>query len=482
MDPATATRRGFLAGALGAGAALGLAACGSNAAGGTAPAAAGPIAPPTTLTPPPPGPPGPGATPLPPFRLFADESMNFDALFGLGESAYGISEAGEVVTAVNQANAAGAGYDGYVTAFRAMGDRLAAASDAATAAGDRVTARDTALRAASYYTRAVFFVLGTADPGDEKALYAEYRKGWDRGVSGAGLAIGSRPAAEIVQIPYGDGGLTGWLFRPDDSGTARRTVIVNNGSDAQGVELIAYGVRAALDRDWNALVFEGPGQGAMLFERGIPFRPDWEKVITPIVDLLSGRDDVAANAIALTGWSMGGELVARAAAYEHRLAALVADPPAVDMWRTLPDQVRQIVDPDDPERTNTIWNEHMVPGMSPEQRFTVAKRMEIYTPEAHRAALAGHPTRDFAAVAARMKKFTVAEDTPRIRCPTLVLDYEGESFYPGQPEEFLSLLTVDDKTLVTLTAADGAQYHCAPMAPARRNEVVFDWLDDAVPG
>ncbi|WP_182345987.1 alpha/beta fold hydrolase [Tomitella gaofuii] len=478
MDPAT-TRRGFLAGALGAGAAVGLAARGSDPAGGAAPA--DPIAPSTTVAPPPAGPPGDGAAPLPALRLFTDESMNFDALFGLGESAYGISEAGEVVTAVDQANAAGADYRGYVTAFCAMGDRLAGASDTAAAAGDHVTARDTALRAASYYTRALFFVLGTSAPGDEQSLYAEYRRGWDRGVDGAGLALGARPAAEVVQIPYSDGGLPGWLFRPDDSGSARRTVIINNGSDAQGVELIAYGVRAALDRDWNALVFEGPGQGSMLFERGVPFRPDWEAVITPIVDLLAARDDVDADAIALTGWSMGGELVARAAAYEHRIAALVADPPAVDMWRTLPEQVRAIVDPDDPVRTNLTWNEHIVPGMTPEQRFTVAKRMEIYTPEAHDAALDGHPTRDFAAVAARMKQFTVADAAQLIRCPTLVLDYEAESFYPGQPAEFLSLLTVDDATMVTLTAADGAQYHCAPMAPARRNEIVFDWLDGVVP-
>jgi len=111
----------------------------------------------------------------------------------------------------------------------------------------------------------------------------------------------------------------------------------------------------------------------------------------------------------------------------------------------------------------------------------VAKRMEIWTAEAHRAALAGQVTRDFAAVARQMRKFTVADTARRIACPTLVLDYEDEVFYPGQPAEFFAMLTADETTMVTLTAADGAQYHCAPMAPARRNEVVFDWLDGAVP-
>ena len=38
----------------------------------------------------------------------------------------------------------------------------------------------------------------------------------------------------------------------------------------------------------------------------IPFRPDWEKVITPIVDLLSERSDVDAEKIVLYGTSQGG--------------------------------------------------------------------------------------------------------------------------------------------------------------------------------
>src|SRR5699024_10690870 len=106
-----ATRRSFLTSAVGAGAALGLAACGDGprSADGAGTPPTGSIAPRTTAAPPAAAPPAPGAAPSPPVRLFSDESMNFDALFGLGESSYGISEAGELVTAVDQANAAGAG-------------------------------------------------------------------------------------------------------------------------------------------------------------------------------------------------------------------------------------------------------------------------------------------------------------------------------------------------------------------------------------
>ena len=478
-------RRGFLAGALAAGSAVGLAACSSDSAGSSGPPVAPEAGPPTgTIAPqspatPPAAVPGTGA--LPPMRLFTDDTMNFDALFGLGTASYGISEAGEVLTAVNQANAAGAGYDSYVAAFRAMGDRLATASDAAAAAGNAVTSRDTAMRAATYYTRALFFVLGTAHPETEPDVYASYRRAWDRGIGGPGLALGARPAAVPLQVTYDGGTLPAWLFRPADDGVARRTVIVNNGSDAQGVELIAYGVRAALDRGWNAVVFDGPGQGEMLFVRGTSFRPDWEQVITPVVDALAGRDDVDADRIALTGWSMGGALVVRAAAYEDRLAAVVSDPGTVDPWAAFPESIRSIVNPDNPELTNTIWNDDVVPSLTPQQRFTLAKRLEIFTPDALAAARNGTVTSDFAAAAAQLVQFDVRDAAGQIRCPVLVLDYDDEDFYPGQPDELMGLLTTDRKDLVKLTSADGAQMHCAPMAPVRRNEVVFDWLDEVVP-
>ena len=70
---------------------------------------------------------------------------------------------------------------------------------------------------------------------------------------------------------------------------------------------------------------------------------------------------------------------------------------------------------------------------------------------------------------------------PQISCPTLVLDYEGEQFYPGQAKTMLSLLTgTKVKDLITLGAADGAQLHCSPMAPQHHNEVIFDWLQRRV--
>jgi hypothetical protein len=37
-----------------------------------------------------------------------------------------------------------------------------------------------------------------------------------------------------------------------------------------------------------------------------------------------------------------------------------------------------------------------------------------------------------------------------------------------------------DETFVTFGTAQGAQLHDAPMAPQRRNQVVFDWLEQHI--
>ena len=85
---------------------------------------------------------------------------------------------------------------------------------------------------------------------------------------------------------------------------------MNNGSDGQNVDMLPQGGLAALERGYNVVIFEGPGQGSQLFLHNVPFRADWENVISPIVDHLETRKDVNLDQVAVRGISFGG-LVAR---------------------------------------------------------------------------------------------------------------------------------------------------------------------------
>jgi hypothetical protein len=401
---------------------------------------------------------GPG----PAEQFFTAEDVNFMALFAIGGSCYGAGEFGEIARVVNRINARGATYDAIYDEWTAMARTLGSYGDDALARGRKVTARSAFLRAAQYMNQALFFVLGTKKPEREEATYRAMNDWWSRA---AGLFT---PAFEPVAIPYEGTTMPGWLLKPDASAAPRPTVILNNGSDGQIIDLYAFGGAAALERGYNALIYEGPGQGSMLFERKIPFRPDWEKVVTPVVDFLRARPDVDPERIAITGWSMCGELVPRAAAFEHRLAAVVADPGVTSViaaWG-LPQVLLRLVRQGKRDELNGAWAEFMSDANATD-RFEIAKRSEIFrAPDAYTL------IRD-------LMEYTNADVAHLITSPTLVVDYDLEAFYPGQARKLYDLLT-SPKTFVRLTAALGAQYHDAPMAPLHRNEVVFDWLDQTL--
>ena len=381
---------------------------------------------------------GPAAVETTGLRLFAEEDLNFQASFVLGGSAYGAGEIGEVATAVDAINAAGASYQTFYDTFMALGAKLAAEARDAERLGRAITARAKHLRSAAYFNQALFFVLGSATPAAEASVYRAMQDEWNA------YTVLDEGRYERVEIPYRDGiALPAYFVRPSNDGRRRKTVIINNGSDAQFVDVYAYGVAAALDRGYNALIFEGPGQGSLLFERRICFTPDWAGVITPIVDYLVGRGDVDAKRIALTGWSMGGNLVIRAASREHRIAAIVSDPGALSLIASYlargGDQIfgADVADP------NAIWQGYIKsPAFTEAQKFLFAKRTEIYAPSLLADARAGKTFTDVKSFIDLVDAFTIPPDmAAAVTAHVLVTDYQLDQFFPGQPEEMLKLLT-----------------------------------------
>ncbi|MEU0658320.1 alpha/beta hydrolase family protein [Streptomyces lavendulocolor] len=404
--------------------------------------------------------------------LFKDPAFNFNALLALGGSGFGAAEVGEVLTAVNTINKAGLSAQTYTGTFRKLGDQLMEPSQGGKP--DQETTRFRALRAAQYFGQALFFVLGSDDPGSEEQLYKAGRGAWDKF---CGLCD---PAPVTANVPYRKTPLPVRFFRPDTSGERRPTVILTNGSDGQDVDMWTYGVSAALARGWNALVYDGPGQGQLLFVGQVVFTPRWETVVTPLVDWLVARPDVDTDKIALTGLSMGGNLAPRAAAFESRIAALVAMPGCLSPWLGFPPELRKIVTPDK-EETNAIWNNEVVPELPPDAAATVKKRIEPFSVPAMLDARKGKMFTDFWTPAKLIESMDITNVVGRIKMPTLVLDYDDEQFYPGQPRQMFDKLTAP-KDYVKLTSATGAQLHCSPMAPQQHCDVVFDWLQEKLTG
>ena len=127
---------------------------------------------------------------------------------------------------------------------------------------------------------------------------------------------------EVLKIPYENTTLPGYFIKPDGSNTARKTFLCTGGYDGTCEELFFSTAGGALERGYNVLIFDGPGQGGALVMQKLPMRADWENVVTPVVDYLLTRPDVDSARIALYGGSFGGYLAPRAAAFEHRTGCL----------------------------------------------------------------------------------------------------------------------------------------------------------------
>ncbi len=204
-------------------------------------------------------------------------------------------------------------------------------------------------------------------------------------------------------------------------------------------------------------------QNSDLFVRGIPFRSDWETVIGAVVDSLQTRPDVDTHKIALTGWSMAGALVARAAAFEKRLAAVVSDSGLVNVWLAYPQDLREIAEAGDAKIVNGIWNNEVVPGLSQFEAYTLAKRLSIFSTQARNEARAGKVPSDYYSLARAVQSLTLSPEViARIDTPYLVTSYEDDVFYGDQARTLYGGIS-GPKTYFSF--GEGYRFHCAPLAP-----------------
>jgi len=321
------------------------------------------------------------------------------------------------------------------------------------------------LGAAEYYAKALVFVDGLADQSVLLPAFREHRRCWEQVVDA------SQGRFVRVQVPYEGTTLPGYLLRPDEGGAARPTLVVTNGSDGSLPGLLGYGATEALHRGWNAFLFDGPGQQSMLFERGVPFRHDWEAVLTPVIDALVARPDVDSAALTAYGISQGGYWITRALAFEHRLVAAVADPGVVDVsagWTAhLPPALLDLLNSGQKDAFNAVLAQARA--ANPEAARTMAFRGRPYG------------MTDPFDLFTEVRKYQVRDVAGQITTPLLILDPDDEQFFPGQPRELYHLLP-GEKEIIGFTSAQGANFHCQPTGRQLTHTQMIDWLAGYLPG
>ncbi|MFF1595002.1 alpha/beta hydrolase family protein [Streptomyces sp. NPDC058286] len=386
--------------------------------------------------------------------LYDDESFSFEALRAAGYAAYAGADLGEVLVTCRQIPEGDE--EAWSAQWAATAARIERIGRDALAAGHRVSAREALLRASNYYRTADFYRRENPAADAESARLA---KASQQTFADAAALLDT--PARAVRIPYEDTTLPGYLFLADDSGAPRPTVLFHGGYDSTLEEDYFALAAGALRRGYNVIAFDGPGQGSTLREQGLHFRPDWEAVVTPVVDFALTVPEVDAERLVLIGMSLGGFLAARAAAFEHRLAATVLYDGVYDLHEVMAATAgRAAAMPGGMEalmaqNTMARWlvrNGRWTFGVSGMDELV--KASEAYT----MAGIADH-----------------------ITCPTLVLEAENDQFFTGQPQRLLDELTCQ-KELISFREDEGAGEHCHEGAMFLFHQRTFDWLDTLLAG
>jgi hypothetical protein len=302
------------------------------------------------------------------------------------------------------------------------------------------------LHAASCYAAALALIDESDGWVDEDRLWERQRECWNAAVDLLG--------AEQLSIAYEQTTLPGYFF---SGGTGRRPLIIidHGGRVATSVAWAAGGAAAAA-RGYHWMTFDGPGRQAALRRQGLVLRPDWEAVVTPVLDAMLARADVNQERVAVIGLDHAGYGIPRALSVERRFAAAVVAPGIVDASRpwmkALPLPSRMALELDDRESFDREL--HLAGLFDPEVRDRLRRLGRDYD-------RSGLPLYD---LSQRIAGFRLGEEAERIATPMLVCPIGPEPLWVVQAGDLCALLPSAEKLVSGWPGEDH----------------VWDWIDGRV--
>ncbi|MEU7873156.1 alpha/beta hydrolase [Dactylosporangium sp. NPDC049140] len=389
-------------------------------------------------------------------NLSTDPLFDFNLLRWIGTAPYRGADIAEVLDLAGRLMPGD--FESWYSQFRALADRVAIEGwhDESTSSATR---RDRAFRAASYYRAADFFLHG--DPADPRIgqTWAAATEQFDRAIAELD------PPGARVTIQAAGFTVPAVFCRASRDGTPRPTILMFNGFDGSQEEMLHVCGFAALERGFNVLTFEGPGQPSVVRGQGLGFRHDWEAVVTPVVDYCEAVPEIDASVLGLLGVSFGGYLAPRAAAFEPRIRAVVTIDGLYDGYQS----VLGLLTP----RLRTLLEAGKSDGFNAAIRRAMAdnKALRWYIEQGLWSFRVASPYEFFE----RARPYTLDGITDKITCPVLVCSATTDHFNPGQAEKLAEALG-ERATLRPFTPEESAASHSHPGASVLMNGVVLDWL------
>ena len=377
--------------------------------------------------------------------FFPTEDMEFGFIYFLGHVTHGACTLGEMLYLADQ-------YDDknpqtWINEAVAMADRVGVRARRSLENGHKISARNCLLRASFYHRIATAMISPRKETEAWKARFEKSRSLFKE------AAALFEPAMEYVEIPFEGTVLPGYFLQADKSIRPKKTLLMIGGGETFAEDLYFYIAPAAIARGYNFMTVDLPGQGGLPLE-GVFFRPDMETPMKPVIDYVTSRPDVDPEALAVYGISGGGYYVPRAAAFEKRIKACIANSLLYDLDRIFRSSMLKFGD---------LFKKH--DPMTYHIVDMIAWRWGARNP---------------LGLIAKNKDFKF--DPSLINCPTLILIGEGE--YKGskevQRQQHAGLEAVQNphKDLVIAPLNEGGGHHVLGENLSLMSQIVFDWLDD----
>ncbi|KUJ18661.1 alpha/beta-hydrolase [Mollisia scopiformis] len=394
------------------------------------------------------------------FSLSSDESFHFELLRALALSRYHGTDINEVLVAASKITPGD--FESFSSVFTALASRTLDRAISLDSKKYQVSARDAFFAASSYFRSADFYLHGNkSDPRIDEL--------WKKQTFAFDQAIRLLPTPGERKLLKADGFDVPLIFYAAEGAGRKPTLILGNGFDGAQEEMLHSCGFAALERGWNVCTYEGPGQCTVVRDQGLGFINEWEKVVSPVVDYLETREDVDVKKVGLVGFSMAGYLCVRAAAFEHRFAAVMAVDGVYDVGEAFTKMAGPLVkvadEGGDVDSTAREWLKD--PGVPSTVKWGVGHGLWSFQTDS---------AMDFLE---RTKKMTLKGIESKVQCPIWVGLAKDDIFFGGQPEKMKEVFG-DQATLTELTAEDGAGEHCHVGAFAFMNQKVMDWFQDVI--
>lgn len=264
------------------------------------------------------------------------------------------------------------------------------------------------------------------------------------------LSLSGYPG-EYIEIPYEDTVLPGHIYRSPYAEGKAPLLVITPGRDTWA-EDTRWIYDEAIRRGIHCIIYDGPGQGLALRMQCLTFRPDWEHVVTPVLDYALDKlaNEVDPDRIGLMGMSFGGFLNTRAAAFDKRFKVMVADPGNLAWGGQIKQSLQMILQI--PEGQRPPFMNFMLDDYAWKQ---------------------GVPKED---VPADLDRYDNTDVVELVTYETLVLDGAAE-VQPGAAKQYFDALRCP-KEYHLFGLDSTAQCHCQTGGYAPASEFIMNWLEE----